>query len=60
MKPDSPLAFLRAKTGKSEELGAALKSLVQPSGEDPTCFVYDLHCSAGDPDLWFVYEIGNR
>jgi quinol monooxygenase YgiN len=51
------LAFLRAKTGKSEELGAALKSLVQPSREDPTCFVYDLHHSAGDPDLWFVYEI---
>jgi quinol monooxygenase YgiN len=51
------LAYLRAKPGKSEDLGAALKSLVQPSREDPTCFVYDLHRSADDPDLWFVYEI---
>ena len=51
------LAYIHAKTGKTEALGKALQELTGPSRADPACLVYELHRSVDDPDLWFLYEI---
>lgn len=50
------IAFIRAKTGRSEVLGKRLLALVEPSRREPGCINYDLHRSDTDPDLWCVYE----
>jgi quinol monooxygenase YgiN len=50
------IAFIRAKHGRSEELGRHLLDLVEPSRSEPGCINYDVHRSADDPALWFVYE----
>src|SRR5579863_10404270 len=48
--------FLRSKAGKEEELAGRLKALVLASRLDPGVIIYDLHRSAADPALWFLYE----
>lgn len=48
--------FLRARVGREEELAGRLKELVLSSRSDPGVMVYDLHRSAADPALWFLYE----
>ena len=50
------LAFLRARSGQSEVLGAALAALVEPTRLEAGCLNYDLHRSVDDADVWFVYE----
>ncbi|UWU14368.1 antibiotic biosynthesis monooxygenase [Rhizobium sullae] len=50
------IAFIRAKSGLSEELGRHLLDLVAPSRREPGCINYDVHRSDSDIDLWFVYE----
>jgi quinol monooxygenase YgiN len=50
------LAFVRARTGRSEELGERLRRLVEPSRREPGCLRFDLHRADDDPDLWMVYE----
>jgi quinol monooxygenase YgiN len=50
------LAFIRAKAGRSEDLGKALLALVAPSREENACLSYVVHRSNDDPDLWMVYE----
>jgi quinol monooxygenase YgiN len=50
------LAFIRARSGRSEELGARLGRLVAPSRREPGCLRFDLHRADDDPDLWMVYE----
>lgn len=50
------VAFIRARPGRSEELGARLGRLVAPSRREPGCLRFDLHRADDDPDLWMVYE----
>ena len=50
------IAFIRAKAGRSEELGERLLALVEPSRREPGCVNYDLHRCDAEPDLWCVYE----
>lgn len=51
------LAQIRAQEGKSDELGAALLTLVAPSRAEAGCITYAVHQGVDDPDLWMVYEI---
>jgi quinol monooxygenase YgiN len=51
------LAFIRARKGKSADLGRALLDLVTPSRAEAGCLHYAIHVSADDPDLWMAYEI---
>src|SRR3984957_828105 len=48
--------FLRSRAGKEEELASRLEELVLASRSDPGVVTYDLHRSAADPALWFLYE----
>jgi quinol monooxygenase YgiN len=48
------LAFLRARPGQTEALGAALAALVEPTRLEAECLNYDLHQSAEDADVWLV------
>ncbi|WP_248313259.1 putative quinol monooxygenase [Bosea sp. F3-2] len=50
------IAFIRARSGRSEELGRRLLDLVVPSRQEPGCINYDVHRSDIDADLWCVYE----
>jgi quinol monooxygenase YgiN len=50
------IAFIRAKSGLSEDLGRRLLALVAPSRDEAGCINYDVHRSETDPDLWCVYE----
>lgn len=49
------LALIRARAGRSEELGACLSALLEPSRQSPGCLSYELQRCLGDPDLWLVY-----
>jgi len=48
--------FLRNRAGKEEELARRLDALVVASRSDRGVMIYDLHRSAADPALWFLYE----
>ena len=48
--------FLRSRAGKEDELASRLEALVLASRSDPGVMIYDLHRSATDPALWFLYE----
>lgn len=48
--------FLRSRAGREEELAGRLEALVLASRSDPGVMIYDLHRSAADPALWFLYE----
>ncbi len=48
--------FLRSKAGKEEELVRRLEALVLASRADPGVMIYELHRSAADPAMWFLYE----
>jgi quinol monooxygenase YgiN len=48
--------FLRSKAGEEEELAGRLKELVLASRSDPGVTIFELHRSATDPALWFLYE----
>jgi hypothetical protein len=50
------IAFIRAKAGKTEELGKELVALVEPTRREEGNYAYDLHRSGDDPNLWFIYE----
>jgi quinol monooxygenase YgiN len=50
------IAFIRAKAGRSEELGARLRRLVARSRREPGCLSYVLHRADDDADLWMIYE----
>lgn len=57
MAEHTNLAQMRAKSGRSADLGAALESLVEPSRAEPGCIIYQVHRSIEDPDHWMVYEV---
>src|SRR5579871_6092802 len=55
----SDLAYLvtvRAKTEKSDLLGAALAEMLTLSRREPGCRLAELHRSADDALVWMVYE----
>ena len=52
--PVSHMAFVRARAGRSEELGVRLSALIEPSRAAPGCLSFALQHSQCDPDLWLV------
>lgn len=52
--PVSHMAFVRARPGRSAELGARLSSLIEPSRQAPGCLQFSLQHSLADADLWLV------
>lgn len=52
--PFSHMAFIRARAGCSQALGARLSGLLEPSRQAPGCLQFSLQHSQGDPALWLV------
>ena len=52
--PVSHMAFVRARAGRSAELGVRLSALIEPSRNAPGCLNVALQHSLCDPDLWLV------
>jgi len=52
--PVSHMAFVRARAGRSAELGARLSALIEPSRSAPGCLSFALQQSQCDPELWLV------
>ncbi|MFC4314428.1 putative quinol monooxygenase [Steroidobacter flavus] len=52
----SNIVLLKARAGKSDQLGAALKELVKPTRQEPGCAICELNQSGDDPNTWMVYE----
>ncbi|VVM51586.1 hypothetical protein PS662_00836 [Pseudomonas fluorescens] len=52
--PVSHMAFVRARAGRSAELGARLSALIEPSRSTSGCLSFSLQHSQCDPDLWLV------
>ncbi len=52
--PVSHMAFVRARAGRSMELGARLSSLIEPSRQAPGCLHFALQRSQCDTELWLV------
>ncbi|QBF28254.1 antibiotic biosynthesis monooxygenase [Pseudomonas tructae] len=48
------LAFIRASSGRSEELGERLRHLLEPSRQAPGCLNFSLQRSQADADLWLL------
>jgi len=46
--------FVRARAGRSKELGARLSSLIEPSRQACGCLHFALQHSQCDADLWLV------
>jgi quinol monooxygenase YgiN len=52
--PVSHMAFVRARPGRSQELGVRLSALIEPSRAAPGCLSFALQQSQCDPQLWLV------
>ncbi len=52
--PVSHMAFVRARAGRSMELGARLSCLIEPSRQASGCLHFALQHSLCDPELWLV------
>lgn len=52
--PVSHMAFIRARLGRTTELGARLSSLIEPSRQTPGCLHFALQHSQCDAELWLV------
>jgi len=52
--PVSHMAFVRARAGRSAELGVRLSALIEPSRAAPGCLSFSLQHSQCDPQLWLV------
>jgi quinol monooxygenase YgiN len=50
------VAYMRAASGKGDELREALEALVEPTSREKGYINYDLHQSVSDPDMFFFYE----
>ncbi|HEY9417272.1 MAG TPA: putative quinol monooxygenase [Pseudonocardia sp.] len=59
--PDSTqltiVATMKAKSGKREDLRAALETLLEPTRAEDGNVQYDLHQGIDDPDVFVFYEI---
>lgn len=54
--PLTVIAYMKAASGKEDELREALTSLVEPTNQEEGCLNYDLHESIEEPGLFFFYE----
>ncbi|WP_416426680.1 antibiotic biosynthesis monooxygenase family protein [Pseudomonas sp. App30] len=52
--PVSHCAFIRARAGRSAELGQRLERLLAPSRHTPGCLHFALQHSQCDEDLWLI------
>ena len=50
------MAYMRAAEGKTEELKAALESLIEPTSQEDGYVNYDLHQGVEDPSFFTFYE----
>ena len=50
-QPVTHLAFIRASSGRSAELGARLRDLLEPSLRAPGCLSFSVQRSQADADL---------
>lgn len=53
-KPVTHLAFIRASTGRSAELGMRLRDLLEPSLRTPGCLNFSVQRCQVDDDLWLL------
>jgi len=53
-QPVTHLAFIRAASGRSAELGARLRDLLEPSLRTPGCLSFSVQRSQADADLWLL------
>ena len=53
-QPVSHLAFVRASSGRSAELGERLQQLLEPSRQAPGCLSFNLQRSTSDTQLWLL------
>lgn len=53
-RPVTHLAFIRASTGRSAELGMRLRDLLEPSLRTPGCLNFTVQRSQVDDDLWLL------
>ncbi|WP_060508463.1 putative quinol monooxygenase [Pseudomonas sp. NBRC 111124] len=53
-QPVTHLAFIRASSGRSAELGARLRDLQEPSLRTPGCLSFTVQRSQADTDLWLL------
>lgn len=49
-------ARLKARPGKAEALGLALRGLIAPTRAEPGALEYLLHRAVDAPDTWLLYE----
>ena len=52
--PVTHLAFIRASSGRSQELGERLRQLLEPARRAPGCLHFNLQQSQADADLWLL------
>jgi quinol monooxygenase YgiN len=50
------VAMLKAKPGRSEELGSRLKALIEPTRAEAGNIDYLLHRATDGDDTWMLYE----
>lgn len=53
-QPVTHLALVRASSGRSAELGARLRDLLEPSLRTPGCLGFTVQRSQADADLWLL------
>ncbi|WDY58998.1 putative quinol monooxygenase [Pseudomonas sp. PSKL.D1] len=53
-QPVTHLAFIRASNGRSAELGARLRDMLEPSLRTPGCLSFNVQRSQTDDDLWLL------
>jgi len=53
-QPVTHLAFIRASSGRSAELGARLRDLLEPSLRAPGSLSFTVQRSQADADLWLL------
>lgn len=51
------IAFIRARSGKTEVLGQQLMSLIATSRHEPGCLAYTVHQGRDEPNEWFIHEV---
>ncbi|PAU65631.1 hypothetical protein BZL41_05515 [Pseudomonas sp. PIC25] len=55
--PVTTLALVRARAGRSDELGCRLGVLIEPALSTPGCLRYELQRAPDDPDLWRIHGL---
>ena len=50
------IAYMRAASGKRDELREALEALIEPTRKEKGYVNYDMHQGVQDPDMFFFYE----